>query len=389
MGRLWTILPDCQALASSLHFTHSVEFTHCACAFVMAASLAQRQSRVLHWHEKIHADHTSKAVWRWAAYLHVMVVSGMWTMAQRDTVAGEAAARSETSKITFMVAESSLMRSLLGRQSVQLSSSTCRVTIHRLNQVSWGDSAVLCTAEHDVVLRCHDYVDIQRSPRVVVTNENTSESLLQKMTLREAIWQKPVINAHRVHVLNPDRIYRTIKYEPFWNVTAGIDSFSDKTCSKPIFPFAIDSVLLAIQFSNWKALRVADVCLHSPCFSSTITCIACIIDCLQQHVEQLPLKLLWSIGSLSGAVGHCKHCERLAKAQHHCQHQQSESWQRREDSSKLHLLSILCRVCFQDAHLQNLVASGFPRSCSSHCASEGGKQVQQSRQSRACSNMPC
>ena len=48
------------------------------------------------------------------------------TMPQRDTGAGDAAARSDTSNSMRMVAGLSLMRSPLGRHSVQLSSSTVR-----------------------------------------------------------------------------------------------------------------------------------------------------------------------------------------------------------------------------------------------------------------------
>lgn len=49
------------------------------------------------------------------------------TMPQRDTVAGEATARSWTSNSMRMVLGFSLMRSPLGRHSVQLSSSTAVV----------------------------------------------------------------------------------------------------------------------------------------------------------------------------------------------------------------------------------------------------------------------
>lgn len=50
-----------------------------------------------------------------------------YTMPQRETVAGDALARSLTSNKTRMVLLSSLMRSLFGKHRVRVSSRTCRL----------------------------------------------------------------------------------------------------------------------------------------------------------------------------------------------------------------------------------------------------------------------
>mmetsp|Transcript_2468 Transcript_2468/g.8764 ORF Transcript_2468/g.8764 Transcript_2468/m.8764 type:complete len:208 (-) Transcript_2468:612-1235(-) len=63
---------------------------------------------------------------------------GTYTMPQRDTVAGDATARSCTSKSMRIVVGLSLMRSPLGRHSVQLSSST--VFMFSIQMASTGPS---------------------------------------------------------------------------------------------------------------------------------------------------------------------------------------------------------------------------------------------------------
>ena len=50
--------------------------------------------------------------------------AGMWIIPQRETVAGDAAARSEASKIKRRVCALSRIRSPFGKHSAQLSSST-------------------------------------------------------------------------------------------------------------------------------------------------------------------------------------------------------------------------------------------------------------------------
>jgi len=64
----------------------------------------------------------------------------MYTIPHLETVAGEATARSCTSKRAFMVLGLSLMRSPLGRHSVQLSSST--VFMFSIQMASTGPSNI-------------------------------------------------------------------------------------------------------------------------------------------------------------------------------------------------------------------------------------------------------